>query len=65
MSVEAPLLSSADVEDYRRRFWRPGGGRFLRTYAEAKRFIETMGLTMLFACRDVPLPKIYNCAVGG
>jgi len=53
------LLSKKKLEAYRRRRWREGK---LRTLKEASAFLDEAGMCLLFACRDIPLPKIYDCA---
>jgi hypothetical protein len=56
------LLTKKEVDAYRRAKWRPGK---LRTLDEAAAFVDGAGMCLLFACRDIPLPKLYDCAADG
>jgi hypothetical protein len=53
------LLTKKELDAYRRRKWRLGR---LRTLEDVADFIDGVGMCLLFACRDIPLPKIYDCA---
>jgi hypothetical protein len=53
------LLTKKEVDAYRRRKWR---GSQLRTLEQVAEFVDEVGMCLLFACRDIPLPKIYDCA---
>jgi hypothetical protein len=53
------LLTKKEVDAYRRRKWRAGR---LRTLEEVAGFVDDVGMCLLFACRDIPLPKIYDSA---
>jgi len=59
--MEKPL-SKKKVEDYRRQKWRLGARGRLRTLAQTADFVDEVGMCLLFACREIPLPKIYDCA---
>ena len=53
------IISKKKLEAYRRIKWRKGE---LRTLEEASAFLDEAGMCLLFACRDIALPKIYDCA---
>ena len=53
------LLTKKEVEAYRNRKWRAGR---LRTLDEVAEFVDEVGMCLLFACRDIPLPKLYDSA---
>jgi len=55
------LLTKKDVDAYRRRKWRDGR---LRTLDDVAELVNDVGMCLLFACRDIPLPKLYDCADG-
>lgn len=56
------LITKKEVDAYRRTKWRRGR---LRTLEEAAGFLDGAGMCLLFACRDIPLPKMYDCAAEG
>jgi hypothetical protein len=56
------LLTKKEVDAYRRAKWRRGR---LRTLDDAAEFVDGVGMCLLFACRDIPLPKVYDCAADG
>ncbi|MBI5118817.1 winged helix DNA-binding domain-containing protein [Candidatus Poribacteria bacterium] len=55
-------LSKKDILDYRRRTWHTQGSKGLRTLDEAAEFLDVVGMCLLFACEDIPLPKVYAVA---
>jgi hypothetical protein len=56
------ILKKRQLHDYRRRVWRTAGGSRLQTMRQTADFLDEVGMCLLFACRDIPLPKIYDCA---
>jgi hypothetical protein len=56
------ILSKKQIRDYQQRHWRVGRGRRLRTVGQTADFLDEVGMCLLFACKDIPLPKIYDCA---
>ncbi len=60
--TEAVHLTKASVNRYRSTKWRLSEKRRLRTRAAAARFIDDVGLCLLFACDYIDLPKLYRSA---
>ena len=58
-------VSKKEIMDYRRRLWRLAPKGRLRTLEQAAGFVDEVGMSLLFACRDIPLPKLYDCATDG
>ncbi len=56
------LLSKKKLDEYRHRKWRLGPRSRLTTLEQTADFLDDVGMCLLFACRDIPLPKIYDCA---
>jgi hypothetical protein len=49
------------LAEYRRRLWRTGPGARVPTLGRAARFIDEVGLCLLFGCEEIPLPKLEGC----
>ncbi|RJP75449.1 MAG: hypothetical protein C4532_00465 [Candidatus Abyssobacteria bacterium SURF_17] len=56
------VITKKDIAEYRRTLWREAPGTSLKTLRDAARFIDEVGMCLLFACRDIPLPKLYYCS---
>ena len=56
------IISKKQIRGHQQRLWRTGRGRRLRTLQQTANFLDEVGMCLLFACRDIPLPKIYDCA---
>jgi hypothetical protein len=52
-------LTLQKINEYRRRNWPQG---ILRTVDEIAAFVKRAGMVLIFGSKDVPLPKLYNCA---
>jgi len=55
-------LSKKHIRKYQCSLWRVGRGQRLKTPEQTADFLDEVGMCLLFACRDIPLPKIYDCA---
>jgi len=56
------VFSKKRIDDYRRQKWRVQRASYLRTPGQMTDFLDEVGMCLLFACRDIPLPKLYDCA---
>jgi len=52
-------LSQRSILEYRRRAWPQGS---LHTLDEIAAFVKRAGLVLIFGSREIPLPKLYDCA---
>ncbi|MBI4832394.1 MAG: winged helix DNA-binding domain-containing protein, partial [Candidatus Lindowbacteria bacterium] len=55
-------VTKKDVLNYRRHTWVGRHGKGLRTLGQAADFVDEVGMCLLFACEEIPLPKMYSMA---
>ena len=56
------VITKREISEYRQALWREAPGASLRSLRDAARFLDAVGMCLLFACRDIPLPKLYYCS---
>jgi len=52
------ILTSGQLDAYRHEKWRMAVSRQIRTEKEAVKFLNEVGFCLLFACDEIPLPKM-------
>ncbi len=55
-------LLEKDIDQYRKSKWRLTPQRRIMSESEAVKFINEVGLCLLFACKEIPLPKLSQSA---
>ena len=55
-------LTQKKIDAYRQTKWRLAPHRRITSESEAVKFINDVGMSLLFACREIPLPKMSQSA---
>lgn len=50
------------ILEYRRQKWNGGRNGSLHTVEQMASFLNDVSMALIFGSRDIPLPKIYDCA---
>ena len=55
-------LTQRDIDKYRNTKWRLSKNLRIKNESEAIEFINDVGMSLLFACEEIPLPKLSQSA---
>jgi hypothetical protein len=56
------ILNQKDIDEYRRIKWHLKLALRITSELQAIKFINNVGMSLLFACQDIPLPKMAQSA---